>query len=91
MVRLPQGLPSPLLSKGQICSLPFPLLILHTIQINCWLILLSPSHKRPHCLGEGASENGVRIFDARRNRRIRLAFDKAVPMKTVQCVAKDAW
>src|SRR5580704_9828526 len=78
-------------SKRQICSLPFPLLILHTIEIDGWLILLCPSHKRPHCFGEGASESGVRIFDARRNRRIGLAFDKAVPMKTVQGLAKDAW
>src|ERR1700733_14582233 len=62
-------------SKRQICSLPFPLLILRTIQIDYWLILLSPSHKRPHCFGEGPSESGVRIFDARRNRRIGLALD----------------
>jgi hypothetical protein len=77
-------------SKRQIDSLPFLLFILHTIPIDCWLILLSPSHKRPHCFGEGASESGVRIFDARRNRRIGLAFDKAVTVKTVEGLAKDA-
>jgi hypothetical protein len=77
-------------SKRQIGSLTFPLLILHTILIDCWLILLSPSHKRPHCFGEGTSESGVRIFDARRNRRIGLAFDKAFTVKTVEGLGKDA-
>ena len=71
---------------------PFALLlfVLDTISIDARLILLSPPHERCESHGERTSQRCSRVSNPWRNRRIRLSFDRTIPVQTVEGLAQNA-
>lgn len=76
--------------QGQIDPFPLLFLVSDAIAIYCRLILLGPPHEWCESLGERTSQCCSRVFDARRNGRIRLPLNQAVPVQAVEGLAQHA-